>query len=267
MQRFEADLKAVLARAAAAGVQRMLVPGLDAATSQEAVGLAARYDDVYSAIGFHPTEAHALGEVELQALMELSSSEKVVAVGEIGLDYYWVTDAGERRSQYAALQSQMDLARAVDLPVVLHLREQDDAEDGAAAHDLLAILRDWAAELVVQSSALVGRPGVLHSFAGSLEVAEQAISLGFLIGVTGPVTYPNAQRRRALVESLPLNRLLIETDSPFLAPQQHRGQRNEPAFVVNIADRIAAIQSRTSTQVAEATTSNATRLFAWGEPD
>ncbi len=267
MERFGADLAAVIARASAAGVKRMLVPGLDAATSQQAVELAGRYDDVYCAVGFHPTEAHSLGRGRAAALMELSSTDKVVAIGEIGLDYYWVTDAGERRLQCAALQRQLDLARAGDLPVVLHLREQDDAEQGSAARDLLAILRDWTSDLAFRSSALVGRSGVLHSFSGSPDIAAQAIELGFHIGVTGPITYPNADRRRAVVESLPLDRLLTETDSPFLSPQQHRGKRNEPAFIVNIADRIAAIQSRTPSQVAEATTRNAARLFGWGEPD
>ena len=190
-----------------------------------------------------------------------------MAIGEIGLDYYWVTAADERRVQCAALQRQLELAQSAELPVVLHLREQDDADEGAAARDMLAILRDWTSALAAISSALQDRSGVLHSFAGSLGTATQAIEMGFYIGVTGPITYPHADRRRAVVQSLPLERLLIETDSPFLSPQPQRGKRNEPAYVLHIADRIAGIQSQPVTQVAQTTTSNAARLFAWGEPD
>jgi TatD DNase family protein len=267
MEHFEADLPAVLDRAAAVGVARMLVPGLDWGTSQRAVELASKHVPIYCAVGFHPTEARGFGVTELENLNRLQESEKVVAIGEIGLDYYWVTDADERRTQVAALQKQLELAQAADLPVVLHLRDQDDAEDGAASRDLLAILREWTSQTWAQSSHLEGRAGVLHSFSGSADTAAQAIDLGFYIGVTGPITYPNAERRRQLVRDVPAERILIETDSPFLAPQQKRGKRNEPAYVAHIADRIASIQSRTPIQVAETTTSNAARLFAWGELD
>jgi len=267
MNRFQVDLPAVIARAAAASVKPMLVPGLDQATSRRALDLTREYSPIYCALGFHPTEAASLDEMALHQLRQLLQSAKVVAVGEIGLDYYWVTDPDVRRMQRAALEKQLELAGALDLPVVLHMREQEDAEDGDAAQDLLAILRAWTSELRARSSLLKDRAGVLHSFSGSVAIAAQAIELGFFIGVTGPITYPKADSRRALVQALPLERLLIETDSPFLAPQQERGKRNEPSYIVHIADRIADIQSRTPTQVAEATTSNAARLFAWGEPD
>jgi TatD DNase family protein len=267
MQTFDADLSAVVERAAAAGVTRVLVPGLDKSTSQRAIRLAAAYRSIYSAVGVHPTELAGLDETALAEIRELLSAQKVVALGEIGLDYYWVKDLEARRHQLAALQKQLELAGTANLPAVLHLREEDDAEDGAAARDLLAVLREWTSDLSARSSSLRGRAGVLHSFSGTPDTATQAIELGFYIGVTAPITYPNASRRRALVAGLPLERLLIETDSPFLAPQPQRGQRNEPANVTHIADRIASIQSRTPAQVAESTTSNAARLFAWGEPD
>jgi TatD DNase family protein len=267
MDRYEADLPAVIARAAAAGVKRLLVPGLDAATSQRAIQLASEHQPIYCAIGFHPTEAQTLGDTELLRLRQSSSAHKLVAIGEIGLDYYWVTDISHRRRQYAALQQQLALAQGANLPVVLHLREQGDAEYGDAAQDLLAILRDWTTGLSDHASSLRDRAGVLHSFSGSAETAAHAIELGFYIGVTGPITYPNAARRRTLVRDLPLDRILIETDSPFLAPQERRGKRNEPAYVVHIADRIADIRSRTPKEIAEATCVNAARLFGWGEPD
>ena len=267
MDRFESDLPDVISRARAAGVERMLVPGLDAATSQRALELATQYASIYCAVGFHPTEVESLGSTEMQQLKQFSSAHKVVAIGEVGLDYYWVTEKQQRRRQCDALQEQLDLAREAKLPVVLHLREQDDAESGDAARDLMAMLRDWTSELSSQASLLRRRAGVLHSFSGSADIATEAIDLGFYIGVTGPVTYPNAEHRRALIKDLPLQRILLETDSPFLAPQQHRGKRNEPAYVAHIADRIADIQSRTPTEVAEATWSNAALLFGWGAPD
>jgi TatD DNase family protein len=267
MERFETDLPDVIRRALEAGVQRMLVPGLDAATSRRAMELARDNPAIYCAIGFHPTEIQPMGEAEISQLEEMLPARKVVGIGEVGLDYYWVTDIEQRRLQCAGLQRQLRLALVANLPVVLHLREDQDAEDGPATADLLALLRDWVTELQLQSSPLSGRAGVLHSFSGSPDTATQAINLGFYIGVTGPITYPNADRRRTLIQHLPLERLLIETDSPFLAPQERRGRRNEPAYVTHIADRIANIQSRTPTQVAEITSRNAARLFAWGEPD
>ena len=267
MDKFDADISAVVARALAVGVHRMLVPGLDLQTSRRALELAREFESIYCAIGFHPTQTQDVQDRDLLDLKRIMVDPKNVAIGEIGLDYYWVKDEDLRGHQRTILISQLELSHLMNLPAVLHLREQEDIEDGRATRDLLAILRDWATELARASSPLLGRAGVLHSFSGSPDVAAQAIELGFYIGVTGPLTYPNAERRRNLVKGLPLDRILIETDAPFLAPQKHRGQRNEPAFVVDIADRIALIQSRTPADVAQVTTSNAARLFAWGEPD
>src|SRR5574340_826927 len=264
MDRFDSDRSDVIARAGAAGVERLLVPGLDLNTSQRAIDLAAQYQCIYCAVGFHPTESDALGAADIQRLRELASAHKVVAIGEVGLDYYWIAEKDRRQRQRAALQEQLLLAQEAGLPVVLHLREQDDSESGDAARDLLAILKVWTTELSSSASSLRGRAGVLHSFSGPPDTALEAIDLGFYIGITGPVTYTNAQNRRAVVKSLPLQRILLETDSPFLAPQQHRGKRNEPAYVAHIADRIADIQSRTPIEVAQATWSNAARLFGWG---
>ena len=267
MERFDADLPAVVARAQMAGVDCMLVPGIDAGTSRRAMELANQFDALYCAIGFHPTEVASLSTPALHELHRAPLANKLVAIGEIGLDYYWVSDLAARGRQRAALEEQLNIARAWELPAILHLREHDDAENAEATRDLLAILRSWTAELKSESSPLQGRAGVLHSFSGSLDAARQAIELGFYLGVTGPITYPKSERRRLLVQQLPLERILIETDSPFLAPQQQRGQRNEPAFVTHIADRIADIQSQTPTEVAEATRRNAARLFDWREPD
>ncbi len=265
MSRFDADRESVILRAQQRGVNRILVPGLNGESSEDALALADAHGPIYAAVGYHPTEVQDFQEASLDRVGGLARHPKAVAVGEIGLDYYWVQDAAKRARQRAALQDQLDLASRSGLPVVLHMREEGDAEDGVCAQDLLAILRAWVASLGTENARLSQRPGVLHSFSGGVTTALQAIELGFYIGVTGPVTYKNAPRRRQLVGGLPLDRILIETDSPFLAPEPHRGRRNEPAFVTYIADRIAEIQSRTPSEVAEVTSTNAARLFAWGD--
>jgi TatD DNase family protein len=147
---------------------------------------------------------------------------------------------------------------------VLHVREKGDALDGDCARDLVQILEQWAGRLRVEKNPLAERPGVLHSFSGTRQTAEKALALNFMIGVTGPLTYKNAEKRREVIGALPLNRLLVETDAPFLAPLPKRGQRNEPAFVMFTVEKLATLYSVTPDQVAETTTSNAARLFAWG---
>jgi TatD DNase family protein len=187
---------------------------------------------------------------------------RVVAIGEIGLDYYW--DAAPHEVQQAVLREQLELAAELLLPVVIHLREKDDAQHGACAEELLRILGEWAEGLKGKGSPLAEGPGVLHSFSGDLATARRALDLGFCIGVTGPITYKNAEDKRGIIRQLPLERLLIETDAPYLAPVPQRGKRNEPAFVRHIADRIAEVHHTAPEKVAEATYSNAARLFGWG---
>jgi TatD DNase family protein len=151
------------------------------------------------------------------------------------------------------------------LPVVIHLREKGDAAGGPCAEDAMTILKEWVAGLGAEKEALRQNPGVLHSFSGSLATAQQAISLNFYIGITGPVTFKNAKQKQEMVAQLPLEHLLIETDAPFLTPHPHRGKRNEPAFVSEIADKIAGLQSRSQEEVAAITTQNAAQLFSWGD--
>jgi len=267
MERFDADRESVIERASGAGVSHMLVPALDLDSARRILDLTAEHSCLYAAVGFHPTEIQSLRASSMAALKRIAAEGKVVAIGEIGLDYYWVTEKARRIEQRVGLRSQLDLAEQCGLPAILHMREQADADRGACADDMLTILEDWSRRLRAAGSPVADRPGVLHSFAGTLETAATVIDLGFYIGVTGPITYASAEKRRQLVRQLPLERLLIETDSPFLAPQQQRGRRNEPAFVAYIADKIAEVQSRTPSEVADATSSNAARLFAWGKPD
>jgi TatD DNase family protein len=266
IDRFDADRGPVIERALQAGVNRILVPSLDAASATRISALVDQHSSLYAAIGIHPTSVDSLWKTYVSELHLLAGGRKVVAIGEIGLDYYWVEDARQRALQRDALQGQLDLAEACSLPVVLHMREHDDASDGSCAGDLLSRLGAWVSGLRARGSRLAERPGVLHSFAGSLDTATAAIGLGFYIGITGPVTYSKADGRRELVRQLPLDSLLIETDAPFLPPEPYRGRRNEPAYVAYIADRIAAVQSRTPSDVASTTSRNAARLFDWGDP-
>lgn len=261
--KFDSDRADVIARAKAAGLIRLLVPGLDSKSSKDAVKLAESDESIFAAVGFHPTDLDKFSEQAYAEVQELAKHPKVVAVGEIGLDYYWVKEAEKRAFQREILQRQLAFAATVNRPVVIHMREEKDAWFGQASVDLLAILVEWQNGLAAQKHPLVERPGVLHSFNGSLETAQHAIELGFYIGVTGPITYKNAEEKRNIIYQLPITQLLIETDSPFLAPVPHRGKRNEPAFVGEIADKIAEIKSRNLEEVATVTTANAARLFLW----
>ncbi|PKN91407.1 MAG: hydrolase TatD [Chloroflexi bacterium HGW-Chloroflexi-6] len=261
-EKFDADRREVLERARAVGLTRILIPGLDIPSSLRAVKLAESDPMIFAAVGFHPTDVLQWREDSLLALETLCKNEKVVAIGEIGLDYYW--DSAPHDLQQRVLTEQLNLAARVRLPVVIHLREAADAEAGDCAIDLLKILTQWVARLRVESNPLAERPGVLHSFSGNLQTAEKALDLGFYIGITGPVTYKNAETKRQVVSALPSDKILIETDAPFLAPVPQRGKRNEPAFVAHIADKIGEIQKIDPQEVAQITSANAARLFCWG---
>jgi TatD DNase family protein len=257
---FSEDREMVLERAWQAGLVRILIPGINLPSSRAAVRLAVSHPALYAAVGIHPNDTAEYGRASLAGLREIlddfepgRAGGKVAAIGEIGLDYYrqHASPAAQRR----AFLDQLDLAAERKLPVVIHNRQ--------ASADLLAILADWQAGLAASGSPLANRPGVLHSFSEDLETARAAIELNFNIGITGPVTFRNAPDLQRVVAGLPLDRLLIETDAPFLAPQPLRGQRNEPAYVRLVADKIAGLHNLPAAAVAEATTSNAGRLFGW----
>jgi TatD DNase family protein len=261
--KFDEDRDAVIRRAIELGVKRILIPALDFESSLSAIKLAESYPNLYAAVGFHPTDLEKFSEQAFDEVKELVRHPKVVAIGEIGLDYYWVKENEKRAFQHEALKRQLAFAASVNKPVVIHMREENDSWFGQASIDLLEILGEWHAGLSAQNHPLARKPGVLHSFNGNLETAQKAIDLNFCIGVTGPVTYKNAEEKRRIIKQLPLTQLLIETDAPFLTPVPHRGKRNEPAFVTYIADKIAEIHMTTREQVAEITAANAAHLFGW----
>ncbi len=226
------------------------MPATDAVTAREARALADTHPGViFAAVGLHPNSSAGFSRAALEPLRELASSRQCIAIGEIGLDYHW--DLSPKADQWAALEAQLELAAALSLPVILHNRESSE--------DLLAIIERWSAGL---SGPLAQRPGVLHSFSATGDIADRALAAGFMLGFTGPVTYKNADSLRAVAASVPLDRLLIETDSPFLSPHPHRGQRNEPAYVRLVAERLAALRGLPLEALAEATSANAERLFA-----
>lgn len=261
--KFDEDREAVLARALEAGVHRILIPALDYESSLSALKLAESDPYLYAAVGFHPTDLDKFTNKTFEETKELAGHPKVVAIGEIGIDYYWVKEREERAFQLDALRLQLAWAASIHKPVVIHMREEEDVWFAQASVDLIRILGEWHRELRANDNPLADKPGVLHSYNGNLETAQKAIALNFYIGVTGPVTYKNAEEKRKIIEQLPLDRLLIETDAPFLTPVPHRGKRNEPAFVSYIADKIAEIHRTTREQVAQITAKNAAHLFGW----
>ena len=260
--KFDPDRAEVIQRANDSGLTRILVPGLHHKSSSDAVRLTESNQSVYAAVGFHPTDLEEFSESTFQQVKELAHHPKVVAIGEIGIDYYWVKENDKREFQREVLKQQLQFAKEINKPVIIHMREENDAWLGEASVDLLKILEEWQSSL---RGTLAERPGVLHSFNGNLETAQKALSLNFYIGITGPVTYKNAEEKRNIIRQLPLTKLLIETDSPFLTPVPHRGKRNEPAYVRHIADKIAEIHLKSPAEIADITTANAARLFAWGD--
>ena len=239
--RFNEDREDVISRSLAAGVHAIITVGVDLDSSRKAVALAEHSPYVYAAVGVHPHEAARVGQDDLAELARLSEYQAVVAVGEIGLDFYRNLSPAGRQKEI--LVAQLQLASQMDKPVIIHDRE--------AHTETMSILRDEAQ----------GLRGVLHCFSGDLDMAVQAAQIGFYISLAGPVTFRNARRLQQLVRELPLHCVLIETDCPYLAPHPHRGRRNEPAYVRLVADEIAALKELPFERVAETTTANASQLF------
>lgn len=242
-ERFADDLAAAVERAAAAQVTRIINMGDTIESSMRVAELAAAYAPLYAAVGVHPEECVELTEGELTKLAMLTEQPKIVAVGEIGLDYYWEKDGERRLLQQKLFRQQLDLARQVRLPVCIHDRE--------AHGDTLAILKTEGK----------GLTGVLHCFSGSYETALEIFRLGFFIGVDGPLTFKNAAKLPEIVAKCPRDRLLLETDSPYMSPVPRRGKRNEPSYIPYIAAKVAEIWGVTPGEVTHITTRNAENLY------
>ncbi|MCW5873637.1 MAG: TatD family hydrolase [Anaerolineales bacterium] len=248
---FDNDRAEVIARAQEAGVEVMLNPSTDLANAHGVVALAQQHAAVYAAVGVHPNSSTQWSADSAAELRQLAGQPKVQAIGEIGLDYYW--DDAPHDVQHKVLQAQLELAAEMELPVILHNRE--------ASKDLLAILLEWQAGLHASNNPLAQRPGVLHSFSADQAVADKALAAGYFLGFTGPLTFKNAPELQAIAQHAPLERILVETDSPFLSPHPQRGQRNEPARVQLVAGKLAELKGVAIDEVAAATTANARYLF------
>jgi TatD DNase family protein len=243
---FDKDRDQVMARARERGVRAVINMGLDATLSLKALAVAKNYDDVFAAVGCHPHETAKMREGDLESLAELSKDSRVVAIGEIGLDFY--RNLSPRESQLDAFKKQLDLAVELGLPVAVHCRQ--------AHREVYDILSGW-----VKANPGGNKRGVIHCFSGDIEMARRYIELGFYISLAGSVAYPSAGELVEVAREVPLERLLLETDAPFLAPQAHRGKRNEPAYVALTAEKVAGIREAPVEVVADSAARNTIELF------
>lgn len=252
------DRDEVIQRARDAGVTAMVCVGYDMESSRRAIDIANSHDDVYAAIGVHPHDAKTMTPRDIDELARLADSAKVVAVGEIGLDYY--RDLSPRDVQQKAFREQLELARNLSVPVVIHSRDADEESFEIIAEYEQQALPDWPKD----------RPlGIMHCFAGDLPLALRYIELGFIISIPAACTYPGAEKTRAVASGIPLRWMAVETDAPYIPPQSMRGQRNEPAFIRETVQCIADMRGARFEDVADGTAMSAAWLFGLadiGEP-
>jgi TatD DNase family protein len=250
-ERFQADRTEMLARAREAGLERILAIGSGTGPGTYDCGLrvAEQHEWIFASTGLHPHEATVATETDYQEMAALARNPKIIAWGEIGLDYFY--DHSPRDIQKEVFLRQMELASAAKLPIIIHCRPSNSSEN--AWDDTLEMLRThWAPS---------GLSGILHCFTGEWKHAQAALDIGFYISFAGNVSYPKAENIRDVANQVPANRILFETDSPYMAPVPHRGKRNEPAFVVNTAEAIAQIRGVTKEEIGEQTTRNFYELF------
>ena len=242
-EKFADDRAAVIERALAAGVVKIITMGDSLESSAPSAALAERFDPVYAAVGIHPEEAQPMTAATDEQLAAWAAQEKVVAIGEIGLDYYWEKDEEKRAMQRAIFVRQLDLARQLRLPVCIHDRE--------AHGDMMKILKTEGR----------GLRGVLHGYSGSWEMAAELLKGDWYFGIDGPLTYKNAAKLPEIVQRLPAERILVETDSPYLSPMPFRGKRNEPAHVLYVAKKAAELRGESLEAFARVTRENTRDLY------
>ncbi len=248
MTAFDKDRSEVIARARDAGVEKIISIGIDLESSQAAVRLAEKYTEVLATVGFHPSEANQMKEADVAGLSQLATHPTVVALGEMGLDFY--RNLSSREAQLQALKWQLEVAARLNLPVIIHCRQ--------AERDMLKLLRDWASQYPEPKEY---PRGVIHCFSGDLDTARQYLDMGFFLSLGAYISYPSSRYAYNTIRSLPLDRLVVETDCPFLPPQSHRGQRNEPAYLPLTVQLLAEIREMAPEALADATTQNACHLF------
>ena len=239
---YEQDIVEVIQRAKDEKVTHIVVVGFDKETISKAMELTDQYDMIYAAVGWHPVDAIDMTDEDLNWIKQLAAHPKVVAIGEMGLDYYW--DKSPKDIQKEVFRKQIQLAKEVKLPIIIHNRD--------ATEDVVRILKE-------ENASEVG--GIMHCFTGSLEVAKQCMDMNFYISFGGPVTFKNAKKPKEVVKEIPMDRLLIETDCPYLTPHPFRGKRNEPSYVKYVAEQIAELRGDTLEEIATKTSDNAKKLF------
>ncbi|MFA8343587.1 MAG: TatD family hydrolase [Rhodothermaceae bacterium] len=242
---FNGELDQIVERAIEANVKYMVCPGTDVKTSKQSIEIAEKYQSVYATVGIHPHDTKGFTGKEISELRKLADHKKVVAIGEIGLDYYY--DFSPKNQQIKAFKAQLDLAAELDLPVVIHNREANE--------DTMNILREY------KSKNLKGQ---LHCYAGTIEDAEELIEMGFLISFTGNITFKKLEELREILKTIPVENLMLETDCPFMTPVPFRGKRNEPSYIPYIAEKVAEIHNVSVEEVEQLTTFNALNLFGIG---
>lgn len=258
LRQFDDDRDAVIDRAKAAGVRAIVNPAIDLDSCRRVLALAEAYPNIYAAVGVHPNDCGDFDETALVALRELARHPKVVAIGETGLDYYW--EQVSHAQQIRALRAQLALAAEFNLPVILHCRNPRGGVSHECSADLLRELERWvsATRTRFPADAMLG---VWHAFSGDRAEAQAAYERGLVLGLGGPVTFQNARQLHELVPQLRFDRLMLETDAPYLAPHPHRGQRNEPAYIPLVAESLARLYATTPAAVAAQTTVTAGQCF------
>jgi TatD DNase family protein len=251
LDRFEADRDDVVARAREAGVGTIVMPAIDVASIHRALALCDRYTDLYAMAALHPSDTKEATETDFAAIEAFCEDPRIVAVGESGLDYYW--DRSFDAVQERFFRRHIQLAMRTGLPLILHLRDKQGRDE--AHRDMVRILREE------REAAPERLRGIFHCFGGPAWLIEAAIEIGFSLGIGGTLTFKNSGVAE-LVRAIPLDRIVLETDAPYLAPEPHRGKRNEPAYVRLVAERLAEVRAMSLGEVETATTENARKLFA-----
>ena len=244
-EKFDSDRVELLSSLREHNVDKVINVGASIEGSRASMKLSEDFDFIYAAIGVHPEDLDGITEEDMAFLKENAKKDKVVAIGEIGLDYYWEKDEGKRENQRYWFKRQLEVAHLVDLPVIIHSRD--------ACDDTMFTLKDYTTSVV---------PGIVHCYSYSKEIARQYVDMGWYIGVGGVVTFKNAKKLVETVENIPLERIVIETDAPYMAPVPYRGERNSSIYLKEVVEKIAQIKGITSQEVEEVTYQNALNIFS-----
>ncbi len=240
------DMEEVIKRADLAGVKKIILPSCTADEFERVINIAHSHENIYCALGIHPTEFKEINDDDFKKIIELSKDEKVVGIGECGLDYYWDKDKQRINDQIEVFKRQIKIANETKLPLLVHARE--------AVQDCFNLLSENIEK---------GTKVVMHCFSGSSEAARQCLNKGYYLGFGGALTFKNSKKAKEIVKNMPLEKLLLETDAPYMTPVPHRGERNEPMYVKDIAQYVAELRGITLKEVAEQTSSNVKEVFGF----